>query len=136
MLPLPSPSPSLTTDLRLLTQPADQRLLQTDPEAIIVLSCVAEGIPLPTVSLLKGENQIILDGVVAMETVNKTLVISSPTVGDSGHYTCVAENAFGKVESQSAVVDVTGEWGGGGVEVGGGRGGGRLVVVITAASSL
>ena len=74
-----------------------------------MLSCVAEGIPLPTVSLLKGENQIMLDRVVAMETVNATRVIRSPAVEDSGHYTCVAENAFGKVESRSAVVDVTGE---------------------------
>ena len=91
----------------------------------MVLSCVAEGIPLPIVSLFKGENQIMLDGVVAMETVNKTLVISSPAVTDSGHYRCVAENAFGMVESRPAVVDVTGEWDGEGLWVGGGRGGGE-----------
>ena len=112
--PLPLPFPSLAADLHLLLQPADQEVVQTHPEAVVVLSCIAEGVPPPTVSLYRKMQQIsMVEGVGAMETaVNNTLVIGSPTVDDADLYTCIAQNAFGVVESRPVQVKVTGECGG------------------------
>lgn len=111
--------PLLPADLRLLLQPASQNVVQTLPGAVVVLRCVAEGVPPPTVSLKKERDPIkVVDGLITMETiVNNTLVIHSPTPDSGGRYTCVAESAFGLVESQPAVVQVIGE-----CECGGGGG--------------
>ena len=94
------------------------------------ISCAVAGDPLPWVTwMFDGEELQIINGTVndTESTANKTvwwnvtevdghlavvltLHSNASTYGETGAYTCRANNSHGVVESQAAIVDVYGEW--------------------------
>ncbi|XP_063871697.1 papilin-like isoform X6 [Scylla paramamosain] len=76
------------------------------PQSTITIPCEVHGVPEPTVTWFKGDNQIESSGRFAIEEDN-TLVISDAEVGDSGQYKCHVQNDFG-IASSSTVISIKG----------------------------
>ncbi|XP_045034081.1 myosin light chain kinase, smooth muscle isoform X2 [Daphnia magna] len=91
-------SPSFTSSIRDVYHEASDEL---------VLECAVDGFPTPKITWMKDgiklhlssryKHSLDMDG-------RCRLVVHSPCVGDSGHYTCVAQNASRKDEISSFVV--------------------------------
>ena len=79
-----------------MIKPADKRLYQN---STVLLTCVAYGVPLPTLTWSKAGNSV-TNGTVRNDMVVKggvtfvrsVLQLCETTVADSGQYTCTADN--------------------------------------------
>lgn len=60
------------------------------------LLCIADGTPTPTVSWLKDGATLVPDRHVVLLNSNTNLRIRRAQVGDTGRYTCVANNTAGE----------------------------------------
>ena len=70
--------------------------------ATITITCKVKGVPKPTVSWTKDDQDILLDERVVLDS-NGTLIIRDSTLEDSGNYTCTASSRIGQTSSTSAV---------------------------------
>ncbi|EDO32136.1 predicted protein, partial [Nematostella vectensis] len=78
--------------------------LQPEPTVVregnpLILSCAADGRPIPSYEWLK-------DGHVITDSSNSTLEIESASREDAGRYQCVASNRIGNETSRYADVTV------------------------------
>ena len=81
---------------QIVIKPADKRLYQN---STVLLTCVAYGFPLPTLTWSKARNSV-TNGTVRNDIVVKggvtfvrsVLQLCGTTVADSGQYTCTADN--------------------------------------------
>jgi peroxidase len=71
----------------------------------VVLSCDAEGNPVPNFFWSKDENILKFTNRIYLATDNKTLHIDYIKESDAGNYACIAENILGSDEA-TAQVDV------------------------------
>ncbi|XP_045125730.1 papilin-like isoform X4 [Portunus trituberculatus] len=103
---LPSPKTTEATTTRIVIEPvrAIVRLNNTEfqPQSTITIPCEVRGVPEPTVTWFKGDNQIESSGRFAIEEDN-TLVISNAEVGDSGQYKCHVQNDYGTANSITVI---------------------------------
>ncbi|NWT15620.1 HMCN1 protein, partial [Vireo altiloquus] len=95
----PAGSSTSSTELTVHIPP---RIRSTDPQYTVtessqaVLSCVAEGIPPPTINWRK-DNMLLRDTVGKYQTVpGGDLILDNVVPEDSGSYTCIATNAAGE----------------------------------------
>ncbi|XP_045125738.1 papilin-like isoform X12 [Portunus trituberculatus] len=99
-------APDRRTAQLTVTEPvrAIVRLNNTEfqPQSTITIPCEVRGVPEPTVTWFKGDNQIESSGRFAIEEDN-TLVISNAEVGDSGQYKCHVQNDYGTANSITVI---------------------------------
>ncbi|NXY61032.1 HMCN1 protein, partial [Callaeas wilsoni] len=95
----PAGSSTSSTELTVHIPP---RIRNTDAQYVVmensqaVLSCVAEGIPTPTINWRKG-NTLLRDTVGKYQTVpGGDLILDNVVPEDSGSYSCIATNAAGE----------------------------------------
>ncbi|XP_060599834.1 muscle M-line assembly protein unc-89-like isoform X1 [Ruditapes philippinarum] len=79
--------------------------VNTEAGQTAAISCVAKGTPTPTLSWTKDGETLVNEGRVSIECDDGKglLTITDTTVGDTGVYICVAENALGKAESCASI---------------------------------
>ena len=79
----------------------------TIAEAKVVLTCVATGIPEPSISWMRGQQQLSSHDGIILARNNTSLTLISVTTGDTGLYTCVAANIAG-TSTEELSLTVTG----------------------------
>ena len=72
----------------------------------MVLSCDADGNPVPTISWTRIGTHVNSSGRVSFSDDNKQLTIINANRTDSGEYRCVASNSLGNKTSNVTTLDV------------------------------
>lgn len=88
---IPSPAPP-----RILPGP---RVMKVQVEHSIDLSCVAQGVPQPSVSWKKDNTALVADRAHYSLSPDGTLTVRQVALNDEGVYTCVASNVVGQDEA-------------------------------------
>ena len=66
---------------------------------MVRLRCTVRGNPLPTISWLKGDKPLQLSARVRNLSNNCTIKIKETRSDDQANYTCIAENALGRINA-------------------------------------
>uniref|UniRef100_A0A3B4E5X1 Hemicentin 1 n=1 Tax=Pygocentrus nattereri TaxID=42514 RepID=A0A3B4E5X1_PYGNA len=78
---------------------AGPRVMKVQVGHSVDLPCVAQGVPVPSVSWLKNSTTLVPDGARYRLSTDGTLTLRQLTVPDEGVYTCVASNIAGQDEA-------------------------------------
>ena len=89
-----------------IVRPPKSTAVQTgDP---VMLTCVSEGIPPPTVTFYFNDEEMKEDDLITINTTSHIMSITRVDNSHEGAYRCSATNVAGSVESNSVTITVFG----------------------------